>query len=43
MDQASLLRRAPVSLALMLPCSDPRDAEGLEHGLREIADAAGCR
>jgi dihydrodipicolinate synthase/N-acetylneuraminate lyase len=26
---------------MMLPCSDPRDAEGLEVGLREVADAAG--
>jgi len=40
-DQARLLRRYRFRCALMLPCSDPRDAEGLEHGLREIADAAG--
>jgi dihydrodipicolinate synthase/N-acetylneuraminate lyase len=26
---------------MMLPCGDPRDAEGMEAGLREIADAAG--
>src|SRR5215468_711747 len=41
MDQARLLRRYRFRCALVLPCSDPRDAEGLEHGLREIADAAG--
>ena len=40
-DQARLLRRYRFRCALMLPCSDPRDAEGLEHGLREIADVAG--
>jgi 4-hydroxy-tetrahydrodipicolinate synthase len=40
-DQAALLRRHHFRCALMLPCSDPRDAEGLERGLREIADAAG--
>jgi dihydrodipicolinate synthase/N-acetylneuraminate lyase len=26
---------------MMLPCGDPRDARGMETGLREIADAAG--
>ena len=26
---------------MVLPCNDPRDARGLERGLREIADAAG--
>jgi len=26
---------------MALPCGDPRDAKGLEAGLREIADAAG--
>jgi dihydrodipicolinate synthase/N-acetylneuraminate lyase len=41
LDQARLLRRYRFRCALMLPCSDPRDAEGLERGLREIADAAG--
>jgi dihydrodipicolinate synthase/N-acetylneuraminate lyase len=41
MDQAKLLRRHSFSCAMMLPCSDPRDAHGLEAGLREIAEAAG--
>jgi dihydrodipicolinate synthase/N-acetylneuraminate lyase len=41
MDQAPLLRRRRFPVAMALPCGDPRDAEGLEIGLREIADAAG--
>jgi dihydrodipicolinate synthase/N-acetylneuraminate lyase len=41
MDQARLLRRHSFSCAMMLPCSDPRDADGLEAGIREIADATG--
>jgi len=41
MDQAKLIRRHSFSCAMMLPCSDPRDALGLEAGLREIAAAAG--
>ena len=40
-DQAKLLRRYSFSCAMLLPCSDPRDARGLEAGLREIADAIG--
>jgi dihydrodipicolinate synthase/N-acetylneuraminate lyase len=40
-DQARLLRRRSFRAAMMLPCSDPRDAAGLEAGLREIAEAAG--
>ncbi len=40
-DQARLLRRHAFRCAMMLPCSDPRDAAGMEAGLREIADAAG--
>lgn len=43
MDQAPLLRRHAFPVAMMLPCSDPRDAAGLEQGLREFADAAGSR
>jgi dihydrodipicolinate synthase/N-acetylneuraminate lyase len=43
MDQALLLRRHAFQAVMMLPCSDPRDAAGLERGLREFADAAGCR
>jgi 4-hydroxy-tetrahydrodipicolinate synthase len=41
MDQARLLRRFSFPCAMMLPCNDPRDARGLEVGLREVADAAG--
>ena len=26
---------------MVLPCNDPRDARGMEAGLREIADACG--
>jgi dihydrodipicolinate synthase/N-acetylneuraminate lyase len=40
-DQARLLRRHSFRAAMMLPCSDPRDAAGLETGLREVAEAAG--
>jgi len=41
LDQAPLLRRHRFACAMALPCGDPRDARGLEAGLREIADAAG--
>ena len=41
MDQAKLLRRHAFRTAMVLPCNDPRDARGMEAGLREIADAAG--
>ena len=41
MDQARLLRRHAFPTAMLLPCGDPRDAAGLEAGIREIADAAG--
>jgi len=41
MDQAPLLRRYAFPCAMALPCGDPRDASGLEAGLREIASAAG--
>jgi dihydrodipicolinate synthase/N-acetylneuraminate lyase len=40
-DQAALLRRHRFPCALALPCGDPRDAVGLEAGLREVAEAAG--
>src|SRR5215217_762403 len=40
-DQARLLRRHAFRTAMMLPCADPRDAEGMEAGIREIADATG--
>jgi dihydrodipicolinate synthase/N-acetylneuraminate lyase len=41
MDQVRLLRRHSFRTAMLLPCGDPRDAGGLEAGIREIADAAG--
>jgi dihydrodipicolinate synthase/N-acetylneuraminate lyase len=41
LDQAALLRRHRFRCVMALPCNDPRDAAGLETGLREIADAAG--
>lgn len=40
LDQAPLLRRHRFPCVMMLPCGDPRDAAGLEQGLREVADAA---
>jgi dihydrodipicolinate synthase/N-acetylneuraminate lyase len=40
MDQASILRRYKFPCAMALPCGDPRDAKGLETGLREIAEGA---
>jgi dihydrodipicolinate synthase/N-acetylneuraminate lyase len=41
MDQARLLRRRSFRTAMMLPCGDPRDARGMEAGIREIAEAVG--
>src|SRR6201994_1443915 len=40
MDQAKLLRRFGVPCVMALPCGDPRDAAGIECGLREFAEAA---
>lgn len=40
-DQAKLLRRHAFRCVMTLPCGDPRDAEGMEAGMREIADACG--
>jgi dihydrodipicolinate synthase/N-acetylneuraminate lyase len=40
-DQARLVRRHSFRCAMVLPCGDPRDARGMEAGLREIADAVG--
>ncbi|MCI0660678.1 MAG: dihydrodipicolinate synthase family protein [Acidobacteria bacterium] len=40
MDQALLLRNYKFPCAMMLPCADPRDATGLERGVREIAEVA---
>jgi 4-hydroxy-tetrahydrodipicolinate synthase len=41
MDQAPLIRRHQFPSVLVLPCGDPRDAAGLESGLRDIAEACG--
>lgn len=43
MDQAPLLRRHRFPAVMALPCGDPRDAAGLEAGLREVAAAADTR
>jgi dihydrodipicolinate synthase/N-acetylneuraminate lyase len=40
-DQAALLKRYAFRTAMVLPCNDPRDARGMEIGVREIAAAAG--
>ena len=39
-DQATLLRNHRFPCVMVFPCSDPRDAVGLESGYREIATAA---
>jgi dihydrodipicolinate synthase/N-acetylneuraminate lyase len=39
-DQARLLRKHSFPAVMMLPCADPRDARGLETGMREIVHAA---
>jgi dihydrodipicolinate synthase/N-acetylneuraminate lyase len=40
-DQAPLVRAHAFPCVMVLPCTDPRDASGLEAGLREIACACG--
>jgi dihydrodipicolinate synthase/N-acetylneuraminate lyase len=40
-DQAKLLKRYSFRAVMVLPCNDPRDARGMEVGLREIADVCG--
>ncbi len=40
-DQAPLIRRYKFPSVLVLPTGDPRDAAGLERGMREIAEACG--
>ena len=40
-DQAKLLKRYSFRTVMVMPCNDPRDARGMEAGLREIADACG--
>ena len=42
-DQAPLLRQFDVPCVMTLPCGDPRDAAGLDRGLREFAEAADTR
>jgi dihydrodipicolinate synthase/N-acetylneuraminate lyase len=42
MDQAPLIRRYGFPSVLVLPTGDPRDAVGMERGMREIADACGA-
>jgi dihydrodipicolinate synthase/N-acetylneuraminate lyase len=37
-DQAKLLRKFQFPCVMVLPCSDPSDAAGLERGYREIAE-----
>lgn len=39
-DQARILRKHSFPAVMMLPCADPRDARGMETGLREISHAA---
>jgi 4-hydroxy-tetrahydrodipicolinate synthase len=41
MDQVPLVRKHRFPSVLVLPCGDPRDAAGLETGMREIAEACG--
>ena len=41
MDQAPLLRRHRFRTVMTLPCGDPRDALGMEAGIREIVNALG--
>jgi dihydrodipicolinate synthase/N-acetylneuraminate lyase len=40
-DQAKLLKRYSFRTVMVLPCNDPRDARGMEAGVREIADVCG--
>lgn len=40
MDQAGLLKDYDFPCVMLLPCSDPRDARGLERGYRAFAEAS---
>jgi dihydrodipicolinate synthase/N-acetylneuraminate lyase len=40
-DQSAILRRYKFPCVMALPCGDPRDAVGLERGLREFAERSG--
>ena len=42
-DQAQILKRYKFPCVMALPCADPRDAAGLERGLREFARNPACR
>lgn len=39
-EETSILRLSPFRCAMLLPCADPRDAAGLEAGIKLLADAA---
>jgi 4-hydroxy-tetrahydrodipicolinate synthase len=41
MDQAPLIRKRKFGTVLVLPSADPRDAAGIEAGMRDIAQACG--
>jgi dihydrodipicolinate synthase/N-acetylneuraminate lyase len=41
LDQAPLVRSKGFPTAMLLPCNDPRDASGLEAGIRELIESAG--
>jgi dihydrodipicolinate synthase/N-acetylneuraminate lyase len=41
LDQAELLKKYKFPTSMLLPCADPRDAAGLERGIRELAEAVG--
>jgi dihydrodipicolinate synthase/N-acetylneuraminate lyase len=41
LDQARLVTRHRFASVMVLPCNDPRDARGMEAGMREIAAAVG--
>lgn len=40
-EQARMLKKHAFRAVMMLPCGDPRDARGMEAGLREISAEAG--
>jgi len=40
MDQAQFIKNNDFPCVMVLPCADPRDADGLERGYREISEAA---
>lgn len=39
LEEATILRGYPFRCAMLLPCADPRDADGLEAGIKLLADA----